>query len=63
MAAEVHEPMQFAECEQFEIDPATLRAMQEAREGIGIPLEEVAAWVESWDTDNELPKPVARKLY
>jgi len=49
--------------EAIPVDPRTLRAMQEAREGIGIPLEEVVAWVESWDTDNELPKPVARKLY
>lgn len=27
----------------------------------GIPFEEVAAWVESWGTPNELPAPKPRK--
>jgi len=26
----------------------------------GIPLEDVVRWVESWDTDNELPPPEPR---
>ena len=30
--------------------------------GAGVPLEEAAAWVESWFTPNELPVPKARKL-
>lgn len=29
------------------------------REG-GIPLEDVKRWVDSWDTDNELPPPEPR---
>ncbi len=33
-----------------------------SEEGIGIPGEEVHAWIESWGTDNELPPPKARKL-
>lgn len=63
MSAKALQPVPVEEGCGIEIDPATLRAMREAREGIGIPLEEVVAWVESWDTDNELPEPVARKLY
>ena len=27
----------------------------------GIPVEEVIAWVDSWDTPNELPPPEPRK--
>ena len=27
----------------------------------GIPLEDVERWVESWDTDNELPPPEPRR--
>ncbi len=34
-------------------------ADQALREG-GIPLEDVKRWVESWDTDNELPPPEPR---
>ncbi len=30
------------------------------REG-GIPLEDVERWVESWDTDHELPPPEPRR--
>lgn len=29
--------------------------------GLGIPGEEIEAWVESWDTDNELPPPQPRR--
>lgn len=32
-------------------------------EGIGVPGEEVHAWLESWGTENELPQPKARKLF
>lgn len=28
----------------------------------GIPLHEVKAWVESWGTDSELPRPEARRI-
>jgi hypothetical protein len=27
----------------------------------GIPLEDVVRWVESWDTENELPPPEPRR--
>ena len=27
----------------------------------GIPLEDVQRWVDSWDTDNELPPPEPRR--
>jgi len=30
--------------------------------GEGIPLDEIKAWVESWGTDNELPRPKPRKV-
>lgn len=32
------------------------------RTGEAIPLDEVKAWVESWGTDNELPRPRPRKV-
>jgi predicted transcriptional regulator len=42
-----------------------LRAIREARESIEregtIPFEEIEAWVDSWDTPNELPQPQPRK--
>lgn len=36
-------------------------ALQSAERDGTIPLEEVEAWVESWDTPNELPPPEPRK--
>ena len=42
------------------IDRAILDEMQ--RTSMGVPLEEVEAWMKSWFTDNELPVPKARKL-
>ena len=36
-------------------------AMAQVRAGETIPAEDVEAWVESWDTPNELPKPVPRR--
>jgi predicted transcriptional regulator len=32
------------------------------RDQLGVPLEEVKAWVRSWGTANELPPPVPRKV-
>lgn len=30
--------------------------------GLAVPLEDVKAWIASWGTDNELPRPQPRKL-
>lgn len=46
-----------------EDDALTERALEQARQGIGIPWEEVKAWIDSWDTDHELPPPKARKVF
>ena len=36
--------------------------LAEARSGKpGVPHEEVAAWVRSWDTEHELPRPKPKK--
>jgi len=36
--------------------------LAQARSGKpGVPHEEVAAWVRSWDTDHELPRPKPKK--
>ena len=36
--------------------------LAEARSGKpGVPHEEVAAWVRSWDSDHELPRPKPKK--
>lgn len=37
-------------------------ARAETEAGIGVPIAEVAAWVESWDTPEELPMPQARRI-
>src|SRR2546426_30254 len=40
-----------------------LRRLREfERTGEAVPLDEVKAWVESWGTGNELPRPRPRKL-
>jgi len=39
------------------------RALAEfERTGEGVPWEEIKAWMDSWGTPNELPKPKPRKL-
>ncbi len=37
-------------------------AADDIADGIGVPLDEAIAWVESWGTPGELPSPKARKL-
>jgi predicted transcriptional regulator len=37
-------------------------ALVEAKKGEFVPGDEVLAWMKSWGTENELPRPVARKL-
>ncbi len=36
-------------------------ALERADRGQFVPGEEVRAWIESWDTDNELPMPTVTK--
>lgn len=38
------------------------QARAETEAGIGVPIEAVEAWVESWDTADELPIPKAGKV-
>ena len=56
-------PLPIAEREGRENDPASRSAAEHARDGVGVPLSEVIAWVESWDSDEELPEPKPRKLF
>ncbi|MDB5472359.1 MAG: hypothetical protein JWR84_3919 [Caulobacter sp.] len=44
----------------LEADRARLDEFQRSR--MGVPWEEVEAWMMSWGTDNPLPKPQVRKL-
>ena len=44
----------------IEEDRRRLREFERTR--MGIPLHEVKAWVESWDTGNEVPPPKARRI-
>ena len=32
------------------------------RTGLAVPLDEVKAWIASWDTPDELPRPQPRKI-
>jgi predicted transcriptional regulator len=41
---------------------ADAEAAAETDAGIGIPIDEIEQWVESWDTPAELPIPMARKI-
>ena len=36
--------------------------MAQFRAGLGVPHGEVVAWVRSWDTDQELPRPKPRRI-
>jgi hypothetical protein len=42
-------------------DEAIERARRSLKEQGGIPIEEIEAWVASWDTPGELPLPQPRK--
>jgi predicted transcriptional regulator len=44
----------------IEEDRRRLREFERTREAI--PLHEIKAWVESWGTSNELPRPRARRV-
>jgi predicted transcriptional regulator len=37
-------------------------AAEDVANGVGVPLEEAIAWVESWGSPRELPSPKARRL-
>jgi len=44
----------------IEEDRRRLREFERSR--LGVPLHEVKAWVESWNTGGELPPPKARRI-
>jgi len=44
----------------IEEDRRRLREFQRTREAV--PLHQVKAWVESWGTDKELPRPQAQRI-
>ena len=52
--------------DRIAFEEAQVRAIQvgldAANRGEFIPHEDVKAWVESWDSDNELPAPEPRKV-
>lgn len=41
---------------------AIREGLRDLEEGVGVPLDEVEAWVESWDTPGELPMPQPRAI-
>ena len=48
----------FIDLEERQIE-GIKKAMTSIDNGLGIPDDEVAAWIASWDTDDELPTPKA----
>ncbi|QUS38939.1 hypothetical protein RPMA_08965 [Tardiphaga alba] len=39
-----------------------VRRLEQFRaDGLAVPLDDVKAWVESWDTPDELPAPIPRR--
>jgi predicted transcriptional regulator len=45
-----------------DIEEDIRRIREYERTGQAVPLEDVKAWVESWDSANELPRPKPRKI-
>ncbi|PWC53404.1 hypothetical protein [Azospirillum sp. TSO22-1] len=41
---------------------AIQEGLRDLEDGLGVPLAEVEAWVESWDTSGELPMPQPRAI-
>ena len=41
---------------------ADRRSHAETEAGLGVPLDDIERWVESWDTPAERPMPVARPV-
>lgn len=63
MTAKARRPHPAMAADGRDVDEASRGAAQHARDGIGVPLRDVVAWVESWDSGEELPEPEPRKLY
>lgn len=51
---------QYVELNQWQVK-AIKKGLESAKAGRLIPHDEVVAWVESWGTDHELPKPTWKK--
>jgi predicted transcriptional regulator len=50
------------EIEGPDVEEDLRRLAEFERTGMGVPGDEVMAWVASWGSDNELPPPKPRKL-
>ena len=51
-----------SDVEGFGLDEDLRRVREFERTGEAVPLDEVKAWVESWGTPEELPRPEPRKV-
>lgn len=49
----------FIDVEERQIE-GIKKALASIDQGLGVTHDDVAAWVESWDTDDELPAPKAK---
>jgi predicted transcriptional regulator len=45
-----------------DIEEDIRRVREFERTSVAVPSEDVKAWVESWGTANELPRPTPRKV-
>ncbi|MBV9991114.1 MAG: CopG family transcriptional regulator [Alphaproteobacteria bacterium] len=48
--------------DDLDVDEDIRRLETFDRDRLGVPLDDVMAWVRSWGTANELPPPVPRKI-
>jgi outer membrane biogenesis lipoprotein LolB len=48
--------------EQARRDERDAEAAAETAAGVGLPIDDIARWVASWDTDDEQPIPAARRV-
>jgi predicted transcriptional regulator len=47
--------------EDLDVEEDLRRLREFERSGLGVPFEDVEAWIRSWGTPNELPPPKPRK--
>ena len=51
----------YVDFDAWQVSHIKAALVEDERDGLGVPHDEVVRWMESWGTDHELPPPVPRK--
>ena len=51
----------YVDLNAWQVTHITEALEEDASDAAGVPHEEVVAWMESWGTDDELPRPTTKK--